>query len=131
VNYTGYEVLYDDGGDYVSTKALTGSDTYTQVLPGFHVRFGLTDDTSLRAAYTRTIARPNYEDLVPYQLVFQEDSEIERGNSSLKPTTSDNLDLLVERYFKSIGVVSGGVFYKRLNDYIFPFRFTQQNFGEV
>mgnify|MGYP003380616472 CR=1 FL=1 len=69
-----------------------------------------------RQAYTRTIARPNYVDLVPYQLVFQEDAEIARGNSALKPTTSDNLDVLAERYFKSIGVVSGGVFYKRMSD---------------
>jgi TonB-dependent receptor len=130
VDYTGYEVLYNADGDYESTSRLTGGDTYTQLLPGFHVRYAVTPETNIRAAYTRTIARPNYVDLVPYQLVFQEDSEIDRGNSSLKPTTSDNLDLLVEKYFKSIGLVSGGVFYKRMSDYIFPFRFNEQVFGE-
>ena len=131
VDYTGYEVLYDDGGDYVSTRAVTGGDTYTQVLPGLHLRYALSGETNLRAAYTRTIARPNYVDLVPYQLVFQEDAEIARGNSALKPTTSDNLDVLAERYFKSIGVVSGGVFYKRMSDYIFNFRFQEQAFGDL
>jgi TonB-dependent receptor len=131
VDYTGYEVLYNDDGDYVSTRPLTGGDTYTQVLPGFHARFAVTPEVNLHAAYTRTIARPNYVDLVPYQLVFQEDGEIERGNSSLTPTTSDNLDLLAERYFSSIGLVSGGVFYKRMSDYIFNFRFDEQAFGET
>ena len=131
VDYTGFQVLYDGDGDYASTRAVTGGDRYTQVLPGFHLRYAVDADTNLRAAYTRTIARPNYVDLVPFQLVFQEDNEITRGNASLKPTTSDNLDLLFERYFTSVGVVSGGVFFKRLHDYIFPFRLQEQNFGEL
>jgi len=131
VNYTGYQVLYDDGGDYVATTKVTGGDTYTQLLPGVHLRYAVTADANIRAAYTRTIARPNYVDLVPYQLVFQEDAEISRGNASLKPTTSDNLDVLVERYFASVGLVSGGVFYKRMHDYIFNFRFQEQAFGDL
>jgi TonB-dependent receptor len=130
-DYTGYEVLYDDGGDYASTRTLTGGDTYGFLLPGLHLRYSLGGETNLRAAYTRTLARPNYYDLVPYQLVFQEDGEISRGNANLKPTTSDNLDFLVERYFRSVGVVSGGVFYKRLNDYIFPYRFPEAAFGDL
>jgi len=131
VDYTGFQVLYDGDGDYASTQPVTGGDRYTQVLPGFHLRYALDTDTNVRAAYTRTIARPNYVDLVPFQLVFQEDNEITRGNASLKPTTSDNLDVLFERYFTSVGVVSGGVFFKRLHDYIFPFRLQEQNFGEL
>ncbi len=47
------------------------------------------------------------------------------GNADLKPTTSWNLDLLAERYFKSVGVVSGGVFYKNLTDYIYVFTYDQ------
>ena len=120
-DYTGYDVLYNDDGDYESTRPITGGDTYTQWLPSAHLRYSLDQETNVRAAYTRTLARPNYYDLVPYQIVFQEDLEIARGNSALKPTTSNNLDFLVERYFRSVGIVSGGVFYKRLNDYIYPF----------
>ncbi|MGE0392676.1 MAG: TonB-dependent receptor [Vicinamibacterales bacterium] len=131
VNYTGNQVLYDDGGDYASTSPVTGGDRYTQVLPGFHLKYALDDQTNVRTAYTRTLARPNYVDLVPYELVFQEDGEITRGNSALKPTTSDNLDVLFERYFTSVGVVSGGIFFKRLTDYIFPFRFQERAFGDL
>lgn len=131
VDYTGFEVLYDGEGDYASTRTVTGGDTYGVVLPGLHARYAVDNLTNVRAAVTRSLARPNYFDLVPYQLVFQEDGEISRGNASLKPTTSTNLDFLVERYFQSVGVVSGGVFYKRLTDYIFPFQFRETNFGEV
>jgi TonB-dependent receptor len=131
VDYTGHEVLYDDGGDYVSTRPVTGGETHGVLLPGLHVKYAFTSSSNLRAAYTRTLARPNYYDLVPYQLVFQEDGEISRGNSSLKPTTASNVDLLVERFFRSVGVVSAGVFYKRLDDYIFPFRFRETAFGDT
>jgi TonB-dependent receptor len=130
VDYTGNQVLYDDGGDYASTRPVTGGDTNGFLLPGFHARYSVDDRTNIRAAFTRTLARPNYYDLVPYELVFQEDGEITRGNASLVPTTSSNVDVLVERYFRTVGVVSGGIFYKRLNDYIYPFRFAQQNFGD-
>ena len=131
VDYLGFEVLYDDGGDYASTRPVTGTDATSFLLPGLHVRYALTDATNIRAALTRTLARPNYYDLVPYQLVFQEDGEMTRGNSSLRPTASNNVDLLIERYFESVGVVSGGLFYKRLTDYIFPFRFQERSFGDM
>ena len=131
VDYAGNEVLYNADGDYESTSRVTGGDRYTFLLPGAHLRYAITDRTNIRAAYTRTIARPNYYDLVPYQLVFQEDNEIARGNPNLKPTSSNNLDLLAEHYFQSIGVVSGGVFYKRLSDYIYTFRENQNVFGDT
>lgn len=130
VDYTGYDVLYDEGGDYESTQRVTGGDRYGFFLPGFHVRYSLDPSTNVRAAYTRTLARPNYYDLVPYQLVFLEDAEIQRGNPTLEPTTSNNLDLLAEHYFQSVGVVAGGLFYKRLNNYIYPFVFDEDAFGD-
>ena len=34
VDYTGYDVLYDEDGDYVSTRPLTGGDRYGFFLPG-------------------------------------------------------------------------------------------------
>lgn len=131
LDYSGFDVQYDEDGDYLSTTPVSGNDSYAQFLPGFHLRYSIDPSTNIRAAYTRTLARPNYYDLVPYQLVFQEDADIERGNPALRPTTSNNLDLLFERYFQSVGVISTGVFYKRLNDYIFPFRFREVNFGDT
>lgn len=131
VDYDGFEVLYNDDGDYEATRPLSGGDTNGFFLPGLHLRYSLSPSTNLRAAYTRTLARPNYVDLVPYQLVIQEDREIERGNPTLRPTTSNNIDLLAEHYFESVGLLSGGVFYKRLNDYIYPFRLREAAFGDV
>ena len=131
VDYQGYQILYDDGGDYVSTSPVTGGDTYGVLLPGVHVRYSPDESTNLRLAYARTLARPNYYDLVPYQIVQQENATIDRGNSGLKPSVADNLDVMLERYFRSVGSVSGGFFYKHVNDYIYPFRFTEQAYGDT
>jgi TonB-dependent receptor len=131
VDYAGYRVLYDDGGDWVSTEPVTGGDSHGILLPGFHAKFAVDEATNVRAAYSRTLARPNYYDLVPYELVLQEDLDISRGNPNLKPTTSDNVDVMLERYFQSVGVVSGGVFYKKLHDYIYPFVVREEAFGET
>lgn len=131
VDYVGNDVRYNAAGQYQSTQPVTGGDTTGFLLPGVHARYAVDDRTNVRAAYTRTLARPNYYALVPYELVRQDSSTITRGNPALAPTTSDNVDLLAEHYFRSVGVVSGGVFYKRLNDYIFPFRFQQTVFGQL
>ena len=125
VKYTGYQVLFDEEGDYLSTLALPGKNTFNNFFPSLHANFRLTNNTVLRTAFSSTLARPNFVDLTPYQLILEEDSEIERGNPFLLPTTANNFDLMLEHYFNSIGVVSGGFFYKRLNNYIFPFTFEE------
>lgn len=120
----GYE--YNEGGeledgteiDESLTKTETVTSSYLDVLPGLHVKYNLAQNTVLRAAWTNTIARPNYFDLVPYVELKPEDYEIGVGNPDLKPTYSMNIDLMAEHYFKSIGMVSGGLFYKDLSNMI-------------
>jgi TonB-dependent receptor len=123
---TGYEVLFDSEGDWASTEPVKGSNDYGLLLPNLQLRYAVDGNTNLRAAVTRTFARPNYADLAPYRLVFEEDAEIELGNPTLDPTSSWNLDLMVERYFATVGVVSAGAFYKSLQDFIYPFRFEEE-----
>ena len=40
-------------------------------------------------------------------------------NPLLKPERSVNYDLLAEHYFPAVGVLSGGLFYKQISDFIF------------
>jgi TonB-dependent receptor len=93
-------------------------DSYTNILPGLHLKYNFNNTTILRAAWTNTMARPNYFSLVPYREITMEDNEISIGNPELIPTTSMNFDLMFEKYFKSIGIVSAGVFYKDIKDFI-------------
>jgi TonB-dependent receptor len=131
VDYRGNEVRYNAAGQYLSTRPLSDEASHGHILPGLHVRYAIDDRTNVRAAYTTTLARPNYYDLVPYELVRQDSHSIARGNAALTATLSSNADFLVEHYYRSVGVISGGVFYKHLTDYIFPFRTQTQAFGEL
>ena len=115
LEYTGN--VLEDSEDLIAE--VTSTDNYVNVLPSLHLRYQLGDRTFLRAAYTNTLARPNYFDLVPYQDVIPDDEEVFRGNPELDPTTSMNIDLLADHYFTSVGLVSGGVFYKKVDDFIY------------
>ena len=114
------DVQLDAEGEYVSTTPVKAKHNYNNFLPMAHLRYRLTPLTNIRAAFTMGVARPNFYDLVPYRIIFPEDEEILLGNSELEPTTATNLDLMAEHYFQGIGIVSGGVFYKMLDNIIYP-----------
>lgn len=115
LKYSGSE--YDADED-VTTRTPHNTNRYLNVLPSLLVKYKVTDDWVLRGSFTNTLARPKYSNLAPSVNLAREDEEITIGNPNLKPTLSYNLDLNTEYYFKSIGLVSGGVFYKKLNDVI-------------
>ena len=102
---------------------ITREKKYINVLPGVHLKYNATDNTMLRFAWTNTLARPNYADVVPSVDVITEDEEIVLGNPELEATTSMNFDLLAEHYFKNVGIVSGGLFQKSIKDFIYTFQF--------
>jgi len=125
-DFVGREVLFSPTGAYAGTRPLPATTSYGVPLPGMHVKYAVTPNTNIRAAFTRTLARPNYYDTVPYRTQNEQTSEITLGNPDLEPTKSWNVDVLGERYFSSIGVLSAGVFYKRLQNYIYIYTIDQQ-----
>lgn len=118
LKYTGF-VFDVDTFDPNNIQKDTRTDSYLTVLPNLQFKYNLTDDKIFRFAATTSLARPNYFDLVPYENIVQEDEEIFIGNPALKPTKAINLDAAYEQYFESVGLISGGVFYKRITDFIF------------
>ncbi|RSK41802.1 TonB-dependent receptor [Mangrovimonas spongiae] len=127
----GNELEFNEDGDVSGIKEINDESSYTNILPGVHLKYNLSDNTILRFAWTNTLARPNYEDLVAYRELNREDEEIFLGNSELDPTTSMNFDIMAEHYFKSVGIISGGLFYKDIKDFVYTFQSetTDNTFG--
>jgi TonB-dependent receptor len=121
-SYTAYELILDEEGDPVSLAPVYGDKNYTEWLPQFHLIYKTSQDSQLRAALTRTLARPNFEDAAPWRFINLEDGEAELGNPDLDVTTAWNVDLMWEKYLKPVGIISAGVFYKDLTDYIYIFQ---------
>lgn len=130
-DYRASQIVFDDGGDFAGLSPVTGRNNYNFFMPALHARYQFAKDTNLRAAITRTMSRPNFVDVVPFQLIIEEDSEIERGNPNLSPTKSTNFDLLFEHYFQTVGIASAGFFYKRITDNIFISRFDEDRNGDT
>ncbi len=122
IETTGNIVNFNEDGDFDGFTATTENNSYTNILPGLHLKYNFSKNSILRFAWTNTIARPNYIDLVPFRNIIREDEEIEVGNPDLDPTTSMNFDLMGEQYFKNVGLFSAGVFYKSINDFIYTFQ---------
>ena len=93
-------------------------NSYTNWLPSVLLKYDVNDDLKLRASFTETLSRPKYSALIPSVNYNRADEEATIGNPNLKPTTSYNFDLSAEYYFKSVGLVSVGLFYKSINNVI-------------
>ena len=118
IDYTGNHILDEDN----LQGTVTNKHDYTNILPSLAFKYNIKRDFILRAAFSTALARPDYYALAPYVNVISDDSQIQAGNPELDPTYSYNFDLMAEKYFKSVGIISAGVFYKNLNDFIYTHR---------
>ena len=77
-----------------------------------HLRYRAADWADVRLAFTRTLSRPNYLDLAPWE---RETSDgLERGAPFLNNTRVRNYDLIVSLY-SDYGLFTVGGFYKSLD----------------
>jgi TonB-dependent receptor len=129
VSYSSEEVYYDFQGDLDEIVPVRGETSYGFILPQLHAKYRINDNTNLRFAATRSYSRPNFEDIVPAQEIDLNAREGNVGNPQLEPVSATNLDLLGEKYFGTVGILSGGVFFKRLNNFIFNRRFEASSFN--
>ena len=113
VNYHGFE--YFERAE--TFDEVSANQDYISILPGVHLKYTPTSKSVFRLAYTKTISRPNYRDIVPYTKCDINDMEIFFGNPDIKPTLANNFDLLGEYYLGSTGLLSAGVFMKNIQDY--------------
>lgn len=117
IDYTGNRVLDEEELE----GTIENTNSYTNILPSISFKYNATQDFILRAAFTTALARPNYYALAPYINNIASDAEIQAGNPNLDATYAYNFDFMAENYFQSVGLVSGGVFYKNLKDFIYTY----------
>ena len=110
------------------------SNSYTNVMPSVHLKANPVDNFIARLSWSNTIGRPNYDELSgTSELQFDTDETgrtagvFSGANPDLLPFESMNLDLSLEYYFPSGGILSGGAFYKNIDNYIFEVERVQNN----
>lgn len=96
------------------------SNEYTNVLPSVNLKYDFSDKVTARAAYYAAVVRPGFSDMAPRVFLNEDRDEIELGNPDLDPYDANNFDLTLEYYPTNLSVLSVGVFYKDIQDAIFP-----------
>ncbi|MFN3816712.1 TonB-dependent receptor [Brevundimonas sp.] len=107
--------------DTVFVTPYTVSRTYTDVLPSVNLRFDLAENLIGRAGYYASIVRPNPDQTAP-RVEIERDDENETvgvaGNPDLDRAQAHNLDFALEWYPNRDSVLSAGIFYKSISNFI-------------
>jgi len=94
--------------------------------PNLQLRYKFSDWGDVRAAYTKSIIRPDYRAIIPNTYYVPGTGSV-NGNTKLKPTISDNLDFNISVYRNKIGLFTLGGFYKKMQDVFFQTTIYYQN----
>ena len=123
--------IQGDSYAYLGTTDVKGS--YSGVLPALNTVLELTPELLVRFAATENLNRPSLGSMAARGSAFQGnetcnlnadaahqncDITASRGNPNLKPFKDKTLDLSVEYYFGKVGLLSAGVFQKRVTNFI-------------
>ncbi len=100
-----------------STK--TRDTTVIDFLPSINAVWSVTEKINIRAAYYRTINRPEFRELAPFNFYDFETNYQISGNEKLQRATINNYDLRFEYYPRKPGqIFSVSAFYKDLTNAI-------------
>ena len=91
-----------------------GEQSYWDFLPSAAVKWTPNKQMNVRLSYYRSVNRPGFYEIVPYQI--QGEDYQEKGNPNLKRARIDNIDLRWEWFPSATEQVLAGVFYKYLKD---------------
>jgi outer membrane receptor protein involved in Fe transport len=88
------------------------------LLPSANFTYNLSSKSNLRLSYYRTLARPEFRELAPFEYYDYELLAVQEGNPDLKRTLIDNADIRYELYPSAGQVLSVSVFYKNFTNAI-------------
>jgi TonB-dependent receptor len=106
----------DEDGNVINVTGLVdtvGNRVNDFWLPMVHLKVDLTDWANLRLAATKSLSRPNFFSLVPWEIVNSGEGYAERGEPNLKSMSAWNYDAILSIYGK-FGLFTFGGFYKEV-----------------
>lgn len=113
---SGVNYMVDEEEEESLTPTGEFRNNYTNWLPSLLLKYTPDDNSNVRFSITKTISRPKYSALVANKSFNLADQEATIGDPNIKPTEAWNFDLSADYYFKSIGMVSLGLYYKDIKN---------------
>jgi len=122
-NRTEYTGMRADTRDFTGYTQPLIPDTTTKVrqndyfLPMIHLFYEPLPWFNIKAGFTKTLQRPNYNSIIPSWNIGR--SFVSWNNFQLRPEKSINYDLQLSVFTDRVGLFSAGIFYKDIEDMIF------------
>ncbi|AWI08359.1 hypothetical protein CKA38_02985 [Ereboglobus luteus] len=109
-------------------RGFNDEKSYDGIYPSVNMNFSITPNFVARAAYARTIGRPNVNDIVagfriPDSAGIASSVTISVANPGLEPWTADSFHLSLDSYYIKGGFGSIGVYKKKISKFIGNYRF--------
>jgi outer membrane receptor protein involved in Fe transport len=124
-------VRYEDAVQTVTSRSLFGTPSAprtnlanTYWLPAATLTWNFAEDLQLRLGYSQTIARPQFRELGASLFNDPDTDRNYRGNPLLVDSELQNYDARLEYYFGRSQFVTGGLFYKTIENPIEEFSFS-------
>ncbi len=111
------EIVRRNLAEYGNRSEASGD--YRNYFPSVHFKYNATRNLVGRLSYSTGIGRPNFGQIVPDMTVNNDNLTITSNNPDLQPQRSKNIDAALEYYFEPAGLVSLGVFEKKLSNFIY------------
>jgi TonB-dependent receptor len=86
-------------------------------LPMVQLKYSPLSWVDIRFAYSKTLARPNFDQLSPYENSDINGAYINAGNPKLLPAVSNNRDVMLTLHGDEFGLLSIGVFSKTISNF--------------
>lgn len=97
------------------------------LLPMVQAKWNPFDWVDLRYSFTKTLARPDYNQLSPHFSMNVTRYEVWAGNPRLKPAEALNHDVYLTFHSNELGLLSIGAFYKEVRNFTFSTRYPLHN----
>lgn len=111
------EAQVDENGNVIilGRTDSVGTVSFNEFLPMIQARYKLTEWFDVRIAVTKSLARPDYSDLVPWERISYSSGTVERGAPNLKNASVWNYDIFLS-CSGDYGLVTLGGYYKTLKN---------------
>ena len=122
-----YQQQDEDGNTIRGFSEIDGS--YSMFLPSLDFDMEIIDDLIIRASYSLTISRPDYNSLKGALIIDYlgpDGGAGRRGNPQLLPREATNLDLSLEWYYAEGSYMSAGLWSKDVDNFIVTEKFEDQ-----
>ncbi len=101
---------FSESGETIETELAT-----TELLPSLSVKYAQSERIHYRAAFSRTVARPDFRELAPFEYTDIVGGRTEIGNPDLDRTRINNFDVRVETIQGADNLFAIGGFYKNFD----------------